>query len=196
MHTHNINKKYLSSALFLIATIVLSLIFGLAFSQHADAKPNKKEIREARKVVRNAKKGRIAFMAIHPNDRKERTTAKNNIVSIARGKEARTTRDCTNRNGTPGPYKDVRIKLNVLKFMNALAKQTKYSVTSITGQCHSANSAHYYGEAIDIGCNINKLSRSDIIKSKRIARKFGMAKNSENCTAAGGYHHHFSVGGR
>lgn len=191
-------KKYTPAVLCFIAVLGTSLSLTAIGSTSAEAKPSRKEIIEARRVLKNVKSGKIKLMVVPPygkRDQKAWTTAGRNIVSVARGQEAKTTRNCDNRHTseTPGPYKDVRIKLRVLKFMNALAREMNYSVTSLVGQCHSPNSSHYYGEAIDIGCQVNKLSSSQIRRAVQIANTYGMAKNWENCSASGGYHHHFSI---
>lgn len=131
--------------------------------------------------------GQIIF---YEKDQKQRTTPYWNLVSTYRGRQANTTRQCAGRDGERADNKDTNISTNLLKFMNELGSETDYTVSSIVGQCHSKNSSHYKGEAVDIAC---PFSDRQIGLANKIAQKYGIKHNNESCSPEG--HYHYSIGG-
>jgi hypothetical protein len=70
-----------------------------------------------------------------------------------------------------------------------LAAVQKFQLNVLFGQCHSNNSLHYSGKAVDLGCSppVN-LSQAD-----SVAARVGVERNFENCTLHN--HWHYSVKG-
>lgn len=148
----------------------------------------------AEQVLDRASQGKIRFHVFQSVDNNHGTTARQSIISAARGHKSATTRDCDGRDGVKGSRGSVYIDTKILLFLRDLADETTYTVTSITGQCHSSSSSnHYRGKAVDIGC---PFTPAQVSAATRIGAKYGIKHNSENCTKAGGMHYHFSVGGR
>jgi hypothetical protein len=73
------------------------------------------------------------------------------------------------------PRRNVDINPRILQFVLAAAAQTSVGINAITDKCHSSNSAHYRGEAIDI--QVGNKDYNDLIVS--IARQYGGRRNSE-----------------
>lgn len=88
-------------------------------------------------------------------------------------------------------YGNIEININVLKFLLELAQNTKVDVNSISGEGsgHSANSNHYKGTAVDLGCN-----GIDGTLLDSVGKKYGIKSNNERCDA--NYNHwHYSTTG-
>ena len=70
--------------------------------------------------------------------------------------------------------RDTTINIKILQFLDEVGTKTKIGVNAITDKCHTADSKHYSGEAIDLQNGIGNLS---IILD--VAKKYGGTRNSE-----------------
>lgn len=117
--------------------------------------------------------------AISPNG-----STKEVLQALANGQPAPV--DCTG--GRPGNRTTTTMNPNVLKFVLEYGQQAKVGVNSLTDKCHSANSRHYIGGAVDFECSgvPFEVSRGDTI-----ATKYGGKRNGETCSANSHWHYNF-----
>lgn len=114
--------------------------------------------------------------AVSPNG-----STKKALEALARGELAPVT--CANSS-----TRSTEVNINVLKFLAELGTETKIGVNALTDKCHSRNSAHYIGKAVDFECNAVKF---DVAKGDEIAAKYGGKRNSETCAAHRHWHYNF-----
>ncbi len=95
------------------------------------------------------------------------------VVALAEGKPAYTT--CSNAGN-----ETTAVDVNMMKFLVEAGQQTHIMINALTDKCHTANSRHYRGKAVDLD---NQSGPLYIISP--IANKYGGQKNSETT------HHHF-----
>jgi hypothetical protein len=88
------------------------------------------------------------------------------VVALSEGKPARTT--CENASNSTA-----QINPNILKFLVDAGNKTPLQVNALTDKCHTANSRHYAGQAVDLENNSND---DTIILT---ARQYGGTKNNE-----------------
>jgi hypothetical protein len=141
----------------------------------------------AKKLLELAKKGKVKFNVLNSRDINDGSTPAANIKDTADGKPARTTSNCSGRGAQP-PVDSVNLDENLLKFLVDLAGEENIQINAIAGQCHSVSTSnHYKGRAVDFECPL------DVAAADRIGTKYGVSRNSENCSNAA--HYHYSVGG-
>lgn len=145
----------------------------------------------AEQILEAASAGRIKFNVLNSADTADGSTPEQNIEQTARGRPANTTRsDCGPRGGVNAPNNNVSLDVDLLKFILELSQDQSIQniqINALAGQCHSENSNHYKGKAVDFGCPF------DATVADRIGRKYNVSKNFENCTQHA--HYHYSVGG-
>lgn len=122
------------------------------------------------------------------SDSADRSLASQQLADLADGKAANLSSRCTN-NGS-GAGRSTGADVNVLKFLVALGNTTNYSLNSLFGQCHSAGSRHYSGQAVDFGCPFNT-SVGD-----SVGNQYGVSRLASEACGGAGNHYHYSVGGR
>lgn len=172
--------------------LVVVLVVGaigvyMQVASHANSRKSDRQ-KYATAILKQANKGHIDLVTIDRSDVRAKTTPRENLRSAMDGRQSRTTQDCHGRGGTASNLRDANIDMNVLKFLYSLSKHTNYKINSIVGQCHSGGSNHYTGSAVDLGCPL------DVKKADRIAKKYGLSRNSETCRANS--HYHYSTNGR
>lgn len=141
----------------------------------------------ADQILKLADEGKIQLAVLNSADESDRSTPKQNLEDTKNGSPAKTTSGCGGR-GAQAPNASAEIDVKLLKFLAELGEGGGVQITTLVGQCHSTpNSQHYKGKAVDFGCPFNT-TRAD-----RIARKYGVSRNFENCAAH--RHYHYSVGG-
>jgi hypothetical protein len=136
----------------------------------------------AQQILDLSASGKISIIDYSSNpssDRADRSLASQQLTDLAAGKQANLSSRCITGS--------TNADLKLLSFLVDLAGYTKYSINSLFGQCHSANSNHYSGKAVDFGCPLNT-SQADTVGAK-----YGVSHNSESCGSDS--HWHYSVGG-
>lgn len=116
------------------------------------------------------------------SDEADRSTPRKQLEDLADGKQAKGSTRCGHDNG------QIKPDAKILQFLVELGGETKYSINSLFGQCHSSTSLHYQGKAVDFGCSHNIINTAD-----RIGQKYGVKRNFETCGGHG--HWHYSIGG-
>jgi lysophospholipase L1-like esterase len=116
------------------------------------------------------------------SDEADRSTPRKQLEDLADGKQAKGSTRCGHDNG------QIKPDAKILQFLVDLGGETKYSINSLFGQCHSPTSLHYQGTAVDFGCNHNIIGTAD-----RIGPEYGVKRNFETCGSHG--HWHYSIGG-
>jgi hypothetical protein len=79
----------------------------------------------------------------------------------------------------------------ILQFVLELGNQRQVGVNAITDKCHITGSNHYQGKAVDFEC---KSVAFDVNQADTIAKKYGLSRNNETCSANS--HWHYSTNGR
>jgi hypothetical protein len=146
----------------------------------------------ARDILRNKN---IKFKVLHGIDKRDNSTPRDNIISVANGRLANTTKVRGCRPGmSTGSNRKARPSKKILRFIRDVGERVPIVVTSIVGQCHGRTSNHPKGEAVDIGCRREFVPRvRDLMR--RIGKKVGVKKyRGESCTGHG--HEHWSEDGR
>jgi len=98
--------------------------------------------------------------------------------------------DIKNTAAGKAAYDDVKLDINILKFLADLGEQTSVDVNSITGagSGHSSGSNHYNGTAVDFGCSL------DQGLADTVGKKYGVTRyTGESCPGDG--HWHYSTTG-
>ena len=120
-------------------------------------------------------------------------SVKNNLQDLADGKKPKTTKQfkqCSPPQTTPG-NSDTEVDAELLKFLVDLSGSNKLTINALTGGCHTANSSHYKGKAVDLGCS-PQLQKSVI---DQIGSKYGISDGTGEYCTGGGDHWHYSIGG-
>lgn len=143
----------------------------------------------AKKILEAQASDKVKFNVIYERDRLYSSTPEGNIRSISLGQLAKTTPDCTGRKGVKAPNANTNINANLLKFILELSQTQNIQINALAGQCHSANSSHYRGEAVDFGCPF------DSTAGDRIGSKYGVTRYAEESCSNSAEHFHYSIGG-
>ncbi len=106
------------------------------------------------------------------------------LQALARGEEA----PVTCGNNTTGTGSNTTMNANVLQFILNYGKEARVGVNALTDKCHSANSNHYRGLAVDFECNTVPF---DVGRADTIAIPLGGRRNSETCSANRHWHYDF-----
>ena len=130
--------------------------------------------------------GRIGIHDYSANksaDRRDRSLASLQLADIAAGKRANLSRRCHR-----GRLIKVRPDIRLLRFLADLgARNGGYSINVLFGQCHSRNSLHYRGRAVDLRCGLA------VTHADASAITWGVKRNRETCRRH--YHWHYSARG-
>lgn len=193
-HFAKLDNRGISHLVVPLVVVVLVAAVGtfMLVASHANSRNTPRQS-YATAILKQANKGHIDFVdtGFRSIDERANTTPRENLRSAMHGEQSKTTRHCEGRDGVAGPYDDVAIGMDTLRFMLALSKRVDYKISSIVGQCHSsASSKHYTGDAVDIACPV---SPGTIDIANKIGKRYGFSHNSEDCKHDG--HFHFSKGG-
>ena len=126
-------------------------------------------------------------------DKAARATVQLELEDIAAGKlPMSSTYSCDGGFTPPSP---ITPNLNLMRFLADVGQNSGLKgiqVNALFGQCHSITSSHYKGAAVDFGCNFAATADTEIIKKMdAIGKKYGVARNWENC--ANDQHWHYGV---
>ncbi len=117
-------------------------------------------------------------------------SVKNNLQDLADGKNPKTSKQFK-QCATPPATADTEVDPQLLKFLVDLSGSNKLTINALTGGCHTANSNHYKGKAVDLGCS-PQLQKSVI---DQIGSKYGISDGTGEYCTGGGDHWHYSIGG-
>lgn len=102
------------------------------------------------------------------------------MESLSKGEQAPVT--------CPGRETRTSINPGILQFLLELGSQSEIGVNALTDKCHSPNSNHYKGSAVDFECHAVSF---DVSRADPIAAKYGGKRNFETCSNASHWHYDF-----
>ncbi len=136
----------------------------------------------AQQILDLEKAGKITIAILRQEDVATRTAPKQQLEDIAAGKPPAAPTRCSFSVATP-----INPDPKLLQFLVNFGGQYKYQITSLFGQCHSSNSDHYKGKAVDFGCPLNTTI------GDRVGAPLNVGRNDETC--ANDAHWHYRVSG-
>ena len=98
----------------------------------------------AQHLLEREKEGRLELLTSHPSGVEDGADPRSNIVDTAAGRPAKRSSYGTAPGGT------VNLSVAMLRGLKALTREFSFTLTSIAGASHSANSNHYRGLAVDV----------------------------------------------
>lgn len=109
------------------------------------------------------------------------------VQALADGNKAMTT--CPDASVAPAKGTQVDLNPKILQAILEYGENANVMVNALTDKCHTTSgSNHYKGTAVDFECQAVPF---DIGKFDAIARKYGGARNGENCAANKHWHYDF-----
>jgi hypothetical protein len=132
--------------------------------------------------------GKITLAVVNPANQGDGSTAAQNLQETVQGKPANTSTSCVG-GGTAATNRTTPLSPVLLQFILDISAQTNFTINELAGGCHTANSNHYKGAAVDFGCPFNS-SVADAV-----GKKYGISDGTGETCASGAGHYHYSIGG-
>ena len=149
----------------------------------------------AKKILELNDAGKIQFPVPGLRTLSDGSDTKSQLQNIVSGKNAKLS-SCSDRtNNTTG---QTNIDPRILNFLVLLADAAPgYQLNTLANYCHSSNSNHYLGSAVDLGCSIKDLYK----KADEIGKTVGISRwTGESCPDSGfsgkNNHWHYSTTGK
>jgi hypothetical protein len=136
----------------------------------------------AQQILDQAKAGKVKFNVLDPTDTTDGSSPEDNIGDTAAGQPAKTSSRCP-------PDGTTNLDIKLLQFLYELSQETTYQINELSGGCHSPDSNHYKGIAVDFGCPF------DAAAADKVGKKYNISDGTGETCATKPPHYHYSIGG-